>query len=99
MTAHPFPDDHQSNAYDHPYDHPYDLQDDPPDRYPNPYDELGALGGAGPLEDFLHEDEPETGPDGGPDGPPYEEPDEAWSPPNHRRGSAAAGTSRACRSR
>ncbi|MFG2420292.1 DUF2993 domain-containing protein [Streptomyces sp. NPDC048448] len=87
MTAHPFPDDHQPNAYDHPYDHPYDLQDDPPDRYPNPYDELGALGGAGPLEDFLHEDEPETGPDGGPDGPPYEEPDEAWSPPNHRRGS------------
>ncbi|MEU1533179.1 DUF2993 domain-containing protein [Streptomyces fagopyri] len=102
MTAHPFPDDHRPNPYDRPhdlpdapsghgpnpyddrpYDRPYDLPDAPPGRVPNPYDELGALAGAGPLEDFLHED--------GPDGPPYEEPgeepDEAWAPPDHRRGS------------
>ncbi|QFZ75568.1 DUF2993 domain-containing protein [Streptomyces fagopyri] len=86
MTAHPFPDDHRPNPDDHrphPDDHLYGLPDAPPGRGPNPYDELGALAGAGPLEDFLHED----GPQDGPDGPPYEEPDEAWAPPDHRRGS------------
>ncbi|MEU0033992.1 DUF2993 domain-containing protein [Streptomyces sp. NPDC006333] len=90
MTAHPLPADHHPN----PYDHPYDLPDDPPDRYPNPYDELGTLGGAGPLEDFLHEDEPGAGPETWPGGPPHQEPGEepgeepggTWAPPNHRRG-------------
>ncbi|MEU0787631.1 DUF2993 domain-containing protein [Streptomyces sp. NPDC006173] len=46
---------------------------------PNPYEELGALDGTGPLEEFLHEDRPVD--------EPREEPDEGWSPPNHRRGS------------
>ncbi|MFE6958541.1 DUF2993 domain-containing protein [Streptomyces sp. NPDC057696] len=41
----------------------------------NPYDELGALAD-NPLDEFLHEEDPEAGPD-----------DQPWSRPNHRRGS------------
>ncbi|MPY64421.1 LmeA family phospholipid-binding protein [Streptomyces spongiae] len=64
--------------------------DTPTHSRPNPYDELGALDD-GPLEEFLHEDEPaqrasdqdepaeaEHEPDG--------EAEEDWSPPNHRSG-------------
>lgn len=42
---------------------------------PNPYDELGTLAD-NPLDEFLHEDDPEAGLD-----------DQPWSRPNHRRGS------------
>lgn len=65
---------------------PHDI---PTHSRPNPYEELGALDD-GPLEEFLHEDEPAE--DGSaetesaadrrePDG----EAEEDWSPPNHRR--------------
>jgi hypothetical protein len=42
--------------------------------YASPYEELGALDD-GPLEEFLHEDEPEEAESG----------DDSWAPPNHRR--------------
>ncbi|MFF1703965.1 DUF2993 domain-containing protein [Streptomyces sp. NPDC058252] len=44
--------------------------------YTNPYEELAALDD-GPLEEFLHEDEPAQAPE--------EVPEEDWAPPNHRR--------------
>ncbi|MGW3664124.1 LmeA family phospholipid-binding protein [Streptomyces sp. NPDC005141] len=50
---------------------------------PNPYEELGALDDGGPLEECLHEDRPADEPWR----EPAEEPDDGWSPPNHRRGS------------
>ncbi|MER6439374.1 DUF2993 domain-containing protein [Streptomyces sp. NPDC001185] len=73
------------DPYEHPdpYGHPDRYDDRDPYGHRNPYDELGALGDTGPLEDFLHEEEPEHGPGG----PPFGEPDdEPWTPPDHRRG-------------
>lgn len=44
----------------------------------NPYDELGALAGPNPLEDFLRETDGDDAAD---------KADAPWQPPNHRRGS------------